>query len=73
LDVGWFNNRYFVSQLHIPPSNIAVEYDEKFKVSAKTKWNWWYAIYNLMFGKVRRIMLFILKMESWKLFKSCGR
>lgn len=37
LDVGWFNNRYFVSQLHIPPSNIAVEYDEKFKVSAKNK------------------------------------
>lgn len=37
LDVGWFNNRYFVSQLHIPPSDIAVEYDEKFKVSAKNK------------------------------------
>ncbi len=35
LDVGWFNNRYFVSQLHIPPSKITVEYDEKFKVSAK--------------------------------------
>ncbi len=34
LDVGWFNNRYFVSQLHIPPSKITVEYDEKFKVSA---------------------------------------
>jgi len=37
LDVGWFNNRYFVSQLHIPPSKIAVEYDEKFKVSAKNR------------------------------------
>lgn len=37
LDVGWFNNRYFVSQLHIPPSNIAVEYDEKFRVSAQNK------------------------------------
>ena len=37
LDVGWFNNRYFVSQLHIPPSEITVEYDEKFKVSAKKK------------------------------------
>ena len=37
LDIGWFNNRYFVSQLHIPPSDIAVEYDEKFKVSAKNK------------------------------------
>lgn len=34
LDVGWFNNRYFVSQLHIPPSKITVEYNEKFKVSA---------------------------------------
>jgi len=37
LDVGWFNNRYFVSQLHIPPSDISVEYDEKFKVSATNK------------------------------------
>jgi len=35
LDVGWFNNRYFISRLHIPPSNITVEYDEKFKVSAR--------------------------------------
>ena len=32
LDVGWFNNRYFISQLHIPPSNIRIEYDEKFSV-----------------------------------------
>jgi len=37
LDVGWFNNRYFVSQLHIPVSDIAVEYDEKFRVMAKNK------------------------------------
>ncbi|HBU07515.1 MAG TPA: hypothetical protein DEB09_05540 [Candidatus Magasanikbacteria bacterium] len=37
LDVGWFNNRYFVSQLHIPSSDITVEYDEKFRVSAKNK------------------------------------
>jgi diacylglycerol kinase family enzyme len=37
LDVGWFNNRYFVSRLHIPPSDISIEYDEKFKVSAKNK------------------------------------
>jgi len=37
LDIGWFNNRYFVSKLHIPPSKIVVEYDEKFKVSAKDK------------------------------------
>jgi hypothetical protein len=35
LDVGWFNNRYFVSQLYIPPSRISVEYDEKFKVSSE--------------------------------------
>jgi len=34
LDVGWFNNRYFVSRLHIPPSDITVEYDEQFKVSS---------------------------------------
>jgi len=34
LDVGWFNNRYFVSRLHIQPSNIRVEYDEQFTVSA---------------------------------------
>lgn len=37
LDVGWFNNRYFVSQLHIPSSQIAVEYDEKFRVTAKDR------------------------------------
>ncbi len=37
LDVGWFNNRYFVSKLYIPPSKITVEYDEKFKVSTKDK------------------------------------
>lgn len=37
LDIGWISNRnrYFISQLHIPPSNISVEYDEKFKVSAR--------------------------------------
>lgn len=33
LDVGWFNNRYFINQLHIPASNIQIEYDEKFMVS----------------------------------------
>jgi len=37
LDAGWFNNRYFVSRLHIPPSKITVEYDERFQVSAKDK------------------------------------
>lgn len=35
LDVGWFNNRYFISRLHIPPSDITVSYDEKFQVSAR--------------------------------------
>lgn len=35
LDLGWFNNRYFVSRLHIPPSIISVEYDEKFKVTGR--------------------------------------
>lgn len=37
LDIGWVSNRnrYFISQLHIPPSSIAVEYDEKFKVSSE--------------------------------------
>lgn len=37
LDVGWFNNRYFVSQLHVQPSDISVEYDERFKVSSKSQ------------------------------------
>ncbi|PIT86431.1 MAG: hypothetical protein COU33_03225 [Candidatus Magasanikbacteria bacterium CG10_big_fil_rev_8_21_14_0_10_43_6] len=37
LDVGWVNNRYFISQLHIFPHNISVEYDERFSVSAKNK------------------------------------
>jgi len=37
LDVGWMNNRYFVSQLHVPPSKIEVTYDERFKVSANDK------------------------------------
>lgn len=35
LDVGWFNNRYFISQLHIRPSDIKVTYDERFSVSAR--------------------------------------
>lgn len=37
LDIGWVSNRnrYFISKLHIPPSDIAVEYDEKFKVSSR--------------------------------------
>lgn len=37
LDIGWVSNRnkYFISQLHIPPSDITVEYDEKFTVSSR--------------------------------------
>jgi diacylglycerol kinase family enzyme len=37
LDIGWVSNRsrYFISQLHIPPSDITVEYDEKFRVSSR--------------------------------------
>jgi len=34
LDVGWFNNRYFVSQLHIPLSDITIRYDDTFQVSS---------------------------------------
>lgn len=34
LDIGWFNNRYFISRLHITPGDITVEYDEKFRVSS---------------------------------------
>lgn len=34
LDVGWFNNKFFVNQLHIAPSDIAIEYDERFKVTS---------------------------------------
>ncbi|HOX60682.1 MAG TPA: diacylglycerol kinase family protein [Candidatus Magasanikbacteria bacterium] len=32
LDVGWVNNRYFVSRLTVEPAEISVVYDEKFKV-----------------------------------------
>ncbi len=34
LDVGWFNNRYFISELHIPPSDITIRYDDTFQVSS---------------------------------------
>ncbi|MBH41152.1 MAG: hypothetical protein CL685_00370 [Candidatus Magasanikbacteria bacterium] len=37
LDIGWVNNRYFVSQLHIPPHDISVSYDDMFSVSARYK------------------------------------
>jgi diacylglycerol kinase family enzyme len=37
LDVGWVSNRnrFFISQLHIPPAEISVSYDERFNVSSK--------------------------------------
>lgn len=35
LDVGWFNNRFFINQLHIKPAKVSVTYDERFTVSAK--------------------------------------
>ena len=37
LDIGWVanRNRFFISQLHIPPADITVAYDEKFTVSSK--------------------------------------
>lgn len=34
LDVGWVNNRYFVSQLKVRPAKLEVFYDERFKVTA---------------------------------------
>lgn len=34
LDIGWMNNRYFVSQLHVLPARIRVVYDEKFSVTS---------------------------------------
>lgn len=37
LDVGWVNNRYFVSQLHVHPSEISIQYDDSFSVSAVNK------------------------------------
>lgn len=33
LDIGWVNNRYFVSQLKAGPGNLEVVYDERFKVT----------------------------------------
>lgn len=35
LDVGWVNNRYFVSQLQVFPHDIAVQYDDMFTVSSQ--------------------------------------
>jgi hypothetical protein len=35
LDVGWFNNRFFINQLYIKPAKVSVTYDDRFTVSAK--------------------------------------
>lgn len=35
LDVGWVNNRYFVSKLQVFPHDIKVSYDEQFSVSSR--------------------------------------
>lgn len=37
LDIGWFNNRFFVSQLRVPPAKVRVIYDERFQVSTPYK------------------------------------
>ncbi|MCB9798411.1 hypothetical protein H6758_01665 [Candidatus Nomurabacteria bacterium] len=37
LDVGWVNNRYFVSQLHVFPHDVSIEYDDSFSVFAVNK------------------------------------
>lgn len=37
LDVGWMNNRYFISQLHVYPARVEVLYDERFRVTASDK------------------------------------
>ncbi len=37
LDVGWMNNRYFVSQLHVLPAQVKVVYDDRFAVTADQK------------------------------------
>lgn len=37
LDVGWMNNRYFISQLHVYPAKVEVVYDERFRVTASDR------------------------------------
>ncbi|PIT87921.1 MAG: hypothetical protein COU31_00345 [Candidatus Magasanikbacteria bacterium CG10_big_fil_rev_8_21_14_0_10_40_10] len=37
LDIGWMNNRYFISQLVIKPALIEVIYNEQFKVGSRDK------------------------------------
>lgn len=35
LDIGWMNNRYFISQVRIEPAVVSVEYDSQFRVHAR--------------------------------------
>lgn len=35
LDVGWVNNRYFISQLYVRPARLEVVYDERFRATAE--------------------------------------
>lgn len=37
LDVGWINNRYFISQLHVLPAHLEVVYDERFTATARDR------------------------------------
>ncbi len=37
LDIGWFNNHYFISELKIYPADIKILYDDKFVVHSQTK------------------------------------
>lgn len=37
MDVGWVNNRYFVSRLHVRPAPVEVIYDGRYKVSSDDK------------------------------------
>lgn len=37
LDVGWVNNRYFISQLHVMPAQVEVLYDGRFTATTKDK------------------------------------
>jgi diacylglycerol kinase family enzyme len=53
LDIGWFNSRYFVSRLHIPPSMIEIVYDEQFRVSTTR-------------GKKMELVVCNLQPFSWK-------
>lgn len=37
LDVGWFNSRYFISQLHVLPAKVRIIYDDRFQVTTSYK------------------------------------